>query len=100
MKTLTESQIATIKRAFNYRKKTVRVEPYREGMSLNSYWSGGSRDYYSYVTLDGKIVETIPQNGTPFDRLNLKTEGPLAEGVVLVQSGIFNGKSSTMVIYC
>jgi len=98
MTQLTESQIAKIKRTLNYRKKRVVVEKFRPGMSINSYWSDGSRDYYTYMTTEGQILESVPQNGTPFDRANL-TADTLEPGQILVQTSIFRGKPGTMRIY-
>ena len=36
------------------------------GISLTSYWSGGTRDYHKVVKLDDMTVLTVPENGSGF----------------------------------
>lgn len=94
---LTEAQIKAIKSAVGYKGRRVSVEPFRP-MSLNSYWSGGSRDYFFFVTPNGQVLRTVPQNGTPFDRLNLRADS-LEPGEILVESSIIGGKTGRLKIY-
>lgn len=98
MKELTEIQIKKVKQAAEYRGRNVKFKEFRSGMSLNSYWDSGSRDYYYYVNvLTGNCV-TIPQNGTPFDGKNLKTSD-LAEHTVLAERVVMRGKDVALYIY-
>ena len=94
---LTETQIKAIKAAVCYKGRRVVVAEFKP-MSLNSYWCGGSRDYYFYVTPTGRVLETIPQNGTPFDKLNIKAE-TLEVGQLLVQTSVYGGKAGPLRIY-
>jgi hypothetical protein len=97
MAQLTENQIQSIKRAVGYRGRKVSVQPFKP-MSLNSYWNSGSRDYFHFVSPTGTVLRTVPQNGTPFDRLDLKAD-TLNDGEVLVQTSIYSGKTGPMRIY-
>ena len=94
---LTETQIKAIKTAVGYRGRKISVEPFKP-MSLNSYWSGGSRDYFFFVSLNGRVLKTIPQNGTPFDKLDLRAD-TLEADQVLVRSSVIGGKNGPLRIY-
>lgn len=41
------------------------------GMSLTSYWSGGTRDYHMVVRLADMAVYTVPENGSGFATADL-----------------------------
>lgn len=103
MRTFTEDQIKAIKKAVDFRGRKVHLKEHRPGMSLNSYWNSGCRDYFYYMTIPAsmgtsRILREIPQNGTPFDRENLKTT-ELAEHTILVEKTIINGKTTSITIY-
>lgn len=101
MMTLTENQIRDIKRLVDYRGRKVHQREFKPGMSLNSYWESGCRDYFYYISVYGlqpRVVTTVPQNGTPFDGLNLKTE-LLEPNRVLVQKTIIRGKTVSITIF-
>lgn len=98
---LTENQIKDIKRLVGYRGRKVYIKPFRPGMSLNSYWDSGSRDYFWYISIYGlqpRVEQTIPQNGTPYDKLNLKAE-TLEANRVIVNKWVFRGKDASITIY-
>lgn len=95
--TLTETQIQNIKNAVGYRGRKVYVRPFTP-MSINSYWDSGSRDYYFFVSRDGVLLRTVPQNGTPFDRASLTCD-TLGPNELLVQTSIFRGKNGGLRIY-
>jgi hypothetical protein len=95
---LTQSQIKAIKQVVNYKGRKVHELEFESGMSLNSYWDGGSRDYFWFVSLNNLHATQVKQNGTPFDGLNLETD-KLEPNHVLVQISIFRGKTISMVIY-
>lgn len=99
MMTFTENQIREIKRLVSYRGRKVHQREHRSGMSLNSYWDSGSRDYFYYINVASmSVYNTIPQNGTPFDGLNIKSTF-LPENVVLVERSVIRGKDSSITIY-
>lgn len=79
--------LALIKRAFaDYNGKRVTVEVFQGPMTLHSYWSGGSRDYWAFVVMghNGAQVGRVPENGTPWAP-PLGELPSLPAGVALVQ---------------
>lgn len=101
MRNLTENQVKEIKRLVGYRGRNVKFKEFKSGMSLNSYWDSGSRDYFWYVSVFGlqpRVIQTIPQNGTPFDGMSLKTD-QLPEHQVLVEKVVMRGKDVAVYIY-
>lgn len=95
---LSESQISMIKKAADYRGRKVKFAAFRPGMSLNSYWNSGCRDYFYFVNLKSGQVSSVPQNGTPYDSLNLKAES-LPENTVLAEKVIINGRAAALYVY-
>lgn len=58
---------AIVARAFpDYTGRKFVVEPFQGPMRLTSYWSGGSRDYWTAVRLTDGSTGVVPENGTPF----------------------------------
>lgn len=98
MKNLTESQIKQVKQVAEYRGRNVKFKEFRPGMSLNSYWDSGSRDYFYFVNLATGASRAIPQNGTPFDRQNLKAT-ELLPNEVLAERVVMRGKNVVLYIY-
>ena len=101
LKTFTDTQIRAIKQAVGYRGRKIQFKEYRVDMSLNSYWDSGSRDYFYWVSFpSGRLHTQIPQNGTPFDKLNLKTT-PMddTQNLVLVEKVIIRGRDVGINIY-
>lgn len=98
MRNLTENEIKSIKKSVDYRGRNVKFKEFRAGMSLNSYWDSGSRDYFYFINLASGSVRTIPQNGTPFDKLSLKTDN-LPPNEVLVEKVVMRGKNVAVYIY-
>ena len=98
MKNLTESQVKLIKKATDYRGRNVKFKEFRTGMSLNSYWDSGSRDYYYFVNIFTGAAREVPQNGTPFDRLNLKSD-VLEANEVLAHRSVMRGKDIALYIH-
>ena len=96
---LSESQIKTIKSLVSYRGRKVHQRDFRPGISLNSYWDSGSRDYFYFINIASMSVHnTVPQNGTVFDKLSLKTT-ELPPNCVLVERSVFRGKDASITIY-
>lgn len=94
METIDTKKIAKL---VGYRGRNIKLEPFHP-MSLNSYWDGGSRDYFYFINLYNFTVTTVPQNGTPFDRKDLRADN-LEPDQVLVEVSIFRGKATACRIY-
>lgn len=76
---------AIVSRAFpEYNGKRFRVEIFQGPMRLDSYWSGGSRDYWTAVRLNDGATATVPENGTPWNP-TLEQVEQLPENTALVQ---------------
>lgn len=58
-----------VRKAFpQYNGRRISVQPFVGPIRLESYWSGGTRDYYALVSLVPGIdlAANVPENGTPF----------------------------------
>jgi hypothetical protein len=82
-----------IAKAVGYKGKKLTAQPFKGPMSLNSYWSGGSKDNWSFYNLDSGQISTVSQNGTPFDGKDYGLS-ELPENVCLVNHCCFCGKYS------
>jgi hypothetical protein len=99
MITLSDNQVRAIKKAIGCKmRRAPKFMEFRPGMSLNSYWDSGCRDYYYFVNLKTFGVKVVPQNGTPFDGLNLKTD-VLPPDTVLVSTSMIRGRDVAIYIY-
>jgi hypothetical protein len=96
---INEKQIAVVKSSLGYRGKKIYLRKYSPGMCLNSYWSEGCRDYFFFVNVITGQYTSVPQNGTMFDRLNLKSPENLEDNQVLVMQSIYRGKKGGLFIY-
>jgi hypothetical protein len=102
----------------NYRKKTASFSAFSEsGQNINSYWDGGSRDYYAVVELATMKRGTMPSSSHPYfdvarygmankedgvvkvDHVGNVTLKVLPEGFALVQTGVFCGKEASAHVY-
>jgi len=91
--------IAKIKQKVGYKGRTIREKPFGNyPVSVNSYWSGGSRDYWYLINLATGASKEFPQNGTPFDRLNLSVDS-LADNEILVLRPVYGGKTPSITVY-
>lgn len=95
---LSEKQIKNIKKAAEYKGRFVKLEPFRSGMSLASYWDEGSRYNYWLVNVDTGRSIKIQTNGGPFQRNEIKLEN-LEPNTVVAEVSIFRGKTSALRIY-
>ncbi len=83
-----------------YSGKRFRVEPLSGNMRLDSYWSGGSRDYYCLVNMETRQTIPIPENGTPFSNGGqIFTLDNLPLNIALCEHSIFCGKDVGVKIY-
>ncbi len=68
--------MALVHAAFpGYNGRKVSVNPFVGPMTMNSYWSGGSRDYWAVVDMETFKHAEIPENGTMWN----PSLGPLKE---------------------
>lgn len=81
----------------NYKGKKYKVDVSDHPISLESYWSGGSRDYHHVVKLSTKQVVEVPQNGTMFDKKLENKTFPCPDYAVITHS-IFQGKDLGITI--
>lgn len=70
------------------------VEPDRV-MTLNSYWSDGYRDYFTFVRLADMKIAQVEQNGTMFDGKDYHSRVP--PGFALVRHS-YMGTSESMTV--
>lgn len=99
MTVLSPAQVRALKAAIGYKgRKEVMYVPFQAGMRVNSYWSGGSRDYWFLVNVKSFVTKEIPQNGTPFDKLDLTCD-VLAPNEVLVKVTHCAGRQLAPIIY-
>lgn len=75
-----------VKAAFpEYAGKRFSVSAFNGPMTLTSYWSGGSRDYFAFVSLESERAVSVPENGTPWVNPNGFKVDALPENIVLVR---------------
>lgn len=66
---------------------------------LNSYWNGGSRDYFSFYELStGKVLD-VGSNHPFFEAGKPRDLEELPPGIVIVKHSIFCGKDMGITIY-
>jgi len=78
------------------RKRSAYVKQFQP-FDANSYWSGGSRDYYAFVDLSTGKVLTTGSNHPVFEADQPRRVESLPENVIAVRYGIFCGKTATPV---
>lgn len=66
---------------------------------LDSYWDGGSRDYYAFYHLDQNKSVDVHSNHPNFETNQPRDLEILPDRVVLVNQSIFCGKDSGITIY-
>lgn len=101
----------------NYKKRSAFVSEFHPGVSINSYWDGGSKDEYAIVHLASLRRKSLPTSTHPYfdvarhgvcetgnadvevDHVgNIKLKR-LPEGFALVRAGTFCGKPATAHVY-
>ena len=88
-----------IKAAFpDYRGRTIRLEATPPGR-LDSYWDGGSRDYFAFVELRTGRTLPVHSNHPAFEPGQPSTLRRLPSGLVLVRRSYFCGKDAGFTIY-
>lgn len=93
--------IAIVQAAFpDYRHSSSRltVEPLTYPVTPTSYWSDGSRDYWSFVRIaDLKASSTLPEAGSGFVQ-DAKPIDKLPEGFALVRFTVGSYKSAALYL--
>ncbi len=87
-----------------YKGRKIRLHVATGGMSLSSYWSGGSRDYHVVVRLSDMRQVSVPENGSGFTQID-KAYGPAgipvslpAPGYAVVTHSMFCGKDVGLTV--
>lgn len=84
----------------SYSGKQFKVTAFTGPMTLDSTWSGGSRDYWAIVQMNGAKRFQVPENGNPFLNGGKTFKcGRLPNGIALVRHTIFSGKDLGLEIY-
>lgn len=102
----------------SYKKRQAFVSAFSgHGVSINSYWDSGSRDYFAVVELATMTLRPLPTRAHPFfevaarglastenetvavDHVGNITLKVLPEGFALVRTGVFCGKPGTAHVY-
>lgn len=97
----------------SYRKHNAFLSEFGSGVTINSYWDGGSKSVYVVVELATGRHRALPTSSHPYFDLNGATgETPdvtfergiatlkrLPEGFALVEGGVFCGKLATAHVY-
>lgn len=95
-------EIARVIRAADptYRKRDAYVYA-RDMVTLGgTYWDGGSRSTYTAVALDSGRTSAAEQFAPPqFGDPRVAPTVTLPDGIVIVKTGIFCGKTATAAVY-
>jgi hypothetical protein len=68
-------------------------------LDMRSYWDGGSRDYYKFVSLaDGRVSMEVPVQSAFDPKISGLDSVTIPEGFVAVRHSIFCGKDSGLTV--
>ncbi|MGD0135272.1 MAG: hypothetical protein ABSE57_24765 [Bryobacteraceae bacterium] len=100
-----------------YRKQNAFLSAFGGGLSINSYWDGGSRTEFAVVELSSLQRKSLPTRTHPYfdvavrglnntENADIEVDGVgnvtlkrLPEGFALVAAGTFCGKPATAHVY-
>lgn len=84
----------------SYHGRKIRLSTTGAPSDLNSWWDGGSRDYYTFVRLSTRTAIAVHSNHPTFesDRPRALPDGRLPRDVALVKRSIFAGKEAGCTI--
>jgi hypothetical protein len=117
LKTAPEVKAVVLAAFPSYRKQNVFLSAFGGGLSINSYWDGGSRSEFAVVELASLQRKSLPTRTHPhFDvavrglasaeNADIAVDGAgnitlnrLPEGFALVAAGTFCGKAATAHVY-
>lgn len=84
----------------DYRGRKIREEVATRPIRVESYWDGGSRDYFVCVDLRSGRVVALPQNGTPYDGGPIAPKGVMVpEWGAIVERSYFCGKDVGIMVH-
>jgi hypothetical protein len=84
----------------NYRKRQATLSASETVGLYGTYWDGGSRSTYTAVDLLTGRSKGAPQYDPPqFGGPRIVPEVAIPEGIAIVQTGIFMGKTATASVY-
>ena len=81
------------------RKKKYFISPAYFPMNIPSFWDGGSISFWAFVKLSTMQVAVLPSNHPVFEAGRPFTLKALPDDCILVQYGIFCGKTATAHFY-
>jgi len=90
-------ELWNVAKACGYNGRKLEVKAFKES-ELLSYWSGGSRTYFTFYNLVSEERVEIVQNGTAFDGQRYSIND-LPDNIVMVETKIFRGKLSGCTIH-
>jgi hypothetical protein len=82
----------------DYRGRSFQVQTFQGPMDLSSYWSDGSRNYYSVIHMDTLKAADIPQGGSGHGDVPHRVS-ILPPNVAVVEHTIYMGKDLGITIY-
>ncbi len=92
--------VSVVHAAFpDYTGRKIQIDPFRGPMRLESYWSGGHRDYFAIIelsTLKAKDISSMCQ--APFSRPGETTLSALPAGFALIRR-TYSGNSQYVHVY-
>lgn len=80
------------------RKREFSLNPTDHVQNVDSYWDGGSKDFYHVVNIDTGL-NVAPEGNHPFGDHG-KVGYKLISGDILIRTGTFCGKPSTPCLLC
>jgi hypothetical protein len=85
----------------DYRGRKIKIRAWKGPRKLDSWWDGGSRDYFALVSISTGQVAQMESNH-PFYEANKNLNGmfDLPPLCLLVQHSIFAGKDIGITIFC
>jgi len=118
LRTAPEVRRAVVAAFPNYRKHNAFLSVFPEsGLSVNSYWDGGSKTYYAVIDLVTLKTHSLPTSTHPYfdvaarglvnaqdadvivDHVGNITLKHLPEGFAVISAGTFCGKPATAHVY-
>jgi hypothetical protein len=117
LKTAPEVKAVVLAAFPGYRKQNAFLSAFGSGLSINSYWDGGSRSEFAVVELASLQRKSLPTRTHPcfdvavrglantenadveVDHVGNVTLTRLPEGFALVAAGTFCGKAATAHVY-
>jgi hypothetical protein len=81
----------------SYRKRSAYLAEVESVILSGRFWSGGSRDEYTVIGIDGTVKHLPGRNDFPFTAPDERIELHTVQAVI--QHGTFCGKPSTASVY-